>query len=63
VLSAALVSFAFAGHLTAEVAHVALLALPATLFGAYLGFQVYRRLEDRRFDRLVLALLIASGWY
>jgi uncharacterized protein len=61
VLSAALVSFAFAGLLTVEVGHVALLAVPATLFGAYLGFQVYLRLDDRRFDRLVQALLIASG--
>lgn len=36
-------------------------ALPATVAGAWLGSRVYRRLDDRRFDRLVLALLLASG--
>jgi uncharacterized membrane protein YfcA len=37
------------------------LAFPGTLIGAWLGTWVYRRLDDRRFDRLVLALLLASG--
>jgi uncharacterized membrane protein YfcA len=61
ILALALVSFAIAGFLTMEVGRKALVAVPATLIGAFLGFRVYRRLDDRRFDRLVLALLLASG--
>jgi len=37
------------------------LSLPATLIGGRLGAWVYHRLDDRRFDRLVLALLLLSG--
>ena len=36
-------------------------ALPGTLVGAVLGWLVYRRLDDRRFDRVVLGLLLACG--
>jgi hypothetical protein len=36
-------------------------ALPGTLLGAGLGSLVFRRLDDRRFDRLVLFLLLLSG--
>jgi uncharacterized membrane protein YfcA len=36
-------------------------ALPATLFGVYLGSLLYPRLDDRRFDRIVLVLLLVSG--
>jgi uncharacterized membrane protein YfcA len=35
--------------------------LPGTIFGVRLGIMVYRRLDDRRFDRLVLVLLLGSG--
>jgi uncharacterized membrane protein YfcA len=37
------------------------IALPGTLIGARLGAFVYHRLDDRRFDRLVLVLLLLSG--
>ncbi len=36
-------------------------ALPCTLIGAWLGSCAYRRLDDRRFDRVVLFLLMLSG--
>lgn len=36
-------------------------ALPGTLIGAGLGVMFYRRLDDRRFDLVVLCLLLASG--
>jgi uncharacterized membrane protein YfcA len=36
-------------------------ALPGTVGGAWLGSRLYRRLDDRRFDRLVLVLLLISG--
>lgn len=36
-------------------------AAPATLLGAWLGMRLYRRLDDRRFERIVLAVLLLSG--
>jgi uncharacterized membrane protein YfcA len=39
----------------------ALIALPATLIGNWLGNRLYRRLDDRRFDRVVLGLVFLSG--
>ena len=38
-----------------------LVAIPGTIIGAHLGFLAYRRLDDRRFDRLVLFILLLSG--
>jgi len=35
--------------------------IPGTLVGSYAGSFLYRRLDDWRFDRIVLALLLASG--
>jgi uncharacterized membrane protein YfcA len=37
-------------------------ALPGTLIGASLGWLVYRRLDDHRFDRIALCLLLVSGF-
>jgi uncharacterized membrane protein YfcA len=36
-------------------------ALPAVLIGSLAGSHLYRRLDDRRFDRIVLVLLLLSG--
>jgi hypothetical protein len=36
-------------------------AVPGTLLGSWLGLTVYRRLDDRRFDRIVLLVLLLSG--
>ena len=36
-------------------------AIPGTLTGSWLGVYLYRRLDDRRFDRIVLAVLLLSG--
>jgi uncharacterized membrane protein YfcA len=36
-------------------------AAPGTLIGAALGLRVYRRLDDVRFDRIVLVALLLSG--
>jgi uncharacterized membrane protein YfcA len=61
ILSAMLVSSALAGLMPAEIWLALLLALPGTVLGVRLGVMVYRRLDDRRFDRLVLILLLISG--
>ncbi len=49
------------GFVTLEVAWLALLALPATLFGAWLGARAYLVLSDRHFRDVVLGLLLLSG--
>lgn len=36
-------------------------ALPGTLVGSWLGARIYRRLDDHRYDRIVLVLLLISG--
>jgi uncharacterized membrane protein YfcA len=37
-------------------------AVPGTLTGSQLGIRLYRRLDDRRFDRVVLFVLLVSGF-
>ncbi len=61
VLSAALCLQAGTGFFTGQVLWLALLVLPATLFGAWLGARVYRVLSDRNFHDVVLGLLFLSG--
>jgi uncharacterized membrane protein YfcA len=61
VLSAALCLQAGTGFITKEVAWLALLALPVTISGAWLGARTYRVLSDKNFRDLVLALLFLSG--
>ena len=61
ILSASLVVHAAAGLVTPELGRAALIALPGTLIGAFLGQHIYRRLDDHGFDRLVLAILLVAG--
>jgi uncharacterized membrane protein YfcA len=61
ILSAALCLQAGAGHITQDVARFALLALPGTILGAWLGARTYRVLSDRNFRDVVLGLLFLSG--
>ena len=61
ILFAALIAHAAAGLVTVELARLFLVAVPGTLGGAWLGARLYRRLSDRRFDQLVLSLLLLSG--
>lgn len=61
ILSAAFCSIAAAGLLGAQFWYALALAAPATLAGVHAGFHVYRRLDDRRFDRLVMAILLLMG--
>jgi len=52
---------AFGGFMTFEVGRLTLIALPATLLGAWLGRKTYDRLGDGRFNQVVLGLLMISG--
>ena len=61
VLTASLIAHAAAGLVTAELGRASLFALPGTFAGAFLGQRIYRRLDDRSFDRLVLAILLVAG--
>jgi uncharacterized protein len=61
ILSLALVAHAVTGLLTRQVAFDALVALPATIAGAWLGAFIYRRLADRGYQRAVMLLLLVSG--
>jgi uncharacterized membrane protein YfcA len=56
-----LTTYAVQGRLTAEVGGLFLAALPAVGLGAWLGFSLYRRIDDRAFARVLLVLLGISG--
>lgn len=61
VLSLALITHAASGLLNRQVALEAVVALPGTVGGAWLGAFIYRRLADQGYQRVVMLLLIASG--
>lgn len=53
--------YAAQGRLTAEVGWLLVAALPAIGLGAWLGFSLYRRIDDKAFARVLLVLLGMSG--
>jgi uncharacterized membrane protein YfcA len=61
VLVVALCLQAGTGFITVEVLWLALLALPGTILGAWLGARTYRILNDKNFRDVVLGLLFLSG--
>jgi uncharacterized membrane protein YfcA len=61
VLSAALCLQAGTGLITRDMMWLALIALPGTLLGAWLGARCYHALSDRNFRDVVLGLLFLSG--
>jgi uncharacterized membrane protein YfcA len=61
ILGWALIAYGVQGVLTAEVGKLALICLPGTFFGVWLGMKTYGRVDDRQFRRIVLWLLLVSG--
>lgn len=61
VLALALVSHVVSGFLTRQVAVAAIVALPGTIGGAWLGGLIYRRIADRSYSRVIMTLLLTSG--
>lgn len=61
ILALALVSHVISGLFTREVALAAAIALPGTIGGAWLGGQIYRRIADRNYSRMIMTLLFISG--
>ncbi len=61
VLGFTLGVYAVQGVVSARVLELALISLPLTVLGVWLGLRSCRRLDDRQFRALVLWLLLASG--
>jgi uncharacterized membrane protein YfcA len=61
VLGASLCLQIASGIVKQDVFWLALLAMPGTLVGAWLGARTYRALSDRNFYDVVLGLLFVSG--
>lgn len=61
ILLASFCSIAVSGLLPSGFWLSLALSIPATIIGARLGSSLYARLDDRRFDRVVVALLLATG--
>jgi uncharacterized membrane protein YfcA len=61
ILTLAVASHAVSGLLTRDVGLATMVALPATIGGAWFGAYIYRRLPDRGYQIAVMALLFVSG--
>lgn len=61
ILVMMLVASAISGLIGKDFILGSLLVAPATIGGAFCGAWVYQRVDDRRFDRIVLAILLLSG--
>jgi len=53
---------AASGLITDEVLHLCALSLPALVCGIFLATRAYKRLSDRRYRQLALALVFLLGW-
>ena len=56
------ISFVFAGAYTLETLKLYALALPALIAGIWCGIKLYGKLDDATFRRVILILLLASGF-
>ena len=61
ILFATVCSSAIAGLLPSAFWHALLICVPATFVGVRLGAFAYGHLDDRRYDRVVVSLLLATG--
>lgn len=61
ILLAMFVAHAVLGLVSKAMMICLVLALPATFLGVSIGHRIYTRLDDHRFDRIVLWLLFAAG--
>ena len=61
VLILASVGMAVGGQVDALTVKVAVLCLPGTVAGAWVGARAYRKVSDRLFKQVVLGLLMLSG--
>jgi uncharacterized protein len=61
VLALAGIGMSVSGQVTQPVLWMALLCLPATLIGAWLGARIYVGVSPQAFQRVILSLLFLSG--
>jgi hypothetical protein len=61
VLTFASAAMAIGGQMGASLAPIALVCLPATMVGAWIGARAYVGVSPQTFQRLVLCLLLGSG--
>jgi uncharacterized membrane protein YfcA len=61
LLTAMLIASAAQGLVGLRTICALVVATPATLCGAWLGFRLYKRVDDVRFQRIVLLVLLISG--
>jgi uncharacterized protein len=53
--------FGGSGMVTRDILQLFLMGLPAALLGTWLGLKLYGTLDEVRFRRIVLFLLLISG--
>ena len=53
--------FGGSGMVTSDILQLFLMGLPAALLGTWLGLKLYGTLDEVRFRRIVLFLLLISG--
>lgn len=56
------ISLTASGSITVEIVELYLLGLPALLAGLWAGFQLYGKLDDAAFRKVVLLLLLIAGF-
>ena len=61
ILCFALAAQFAAGILTAELWKLVLIALPGTILGSWIGHRLYNRLDNAKFEKVVLTVLLVSG--
>ena len=61
ILTFALITQAIGGFMTLEVGRLTLVAFPATVLGAWAGRRLYDKVDDLRFNQIVLSILLLSG--
>ena len=54
-------SLSVAGAVTAETVKLYLLGLPCMLSGTWVGLKLYGKLDDAKFRKIILLLLLVSG--
>jgi uncharacterized protein len=57
-----IISLGIAGAITADTLRLYLLGLPAMIAGLWVGFKLYGKLDDAAFRKVILVLLLLSGF-
>lgn len=57
-----IISLGIAGAITADTLRLYLLGLPAMIAGLWVGFRLYGKLDDAAFRKVILVLLLLSGF-